>query len=327
MAAMRESDLRDQLLDRRKRLEETIASTGLEEQLVRLLGEVDAALGRVDHGTFGICEECHDSIEKDRLMSDPLVRYCIDHLTAAEQTALQQDLDLAARIQTEMLPKRDLGHAGWEATYHYEPLGPVSGDYCDLVTPDSGDGDLFFVLGDVAGKGVAASMLMAALRATVRTLVGTGMPVNAMVERANRLFCESTLANHFATLVCGRASRSGEVEVCNAGHLPPLLASGGRITPIDATGLPVGLFGTGDYGVKKLRMDPGDALLLYTDGVSEARDRSRAEYGIPRLSDLLQQRHALSPKALVAACLEDLAAFRSGATREDDLTLMALRRR
>ncbi len=327
MAAVRESDLRGELLERRRRLETTIASTGEAERLVSLLEEVDAALRRMDEGTYGLCETCHDDVEPDRLRADPLRRYCLDHLTPAEQDALQQDLDLAARIQDEMLPRPDLRLDGWEAAFHYEPLGSVSGDYCDLVPPDAGNGDLFFVLGDVSGKGVAASMLMAALRATVRTLVGSGLPVSAMVERANRLFCESTLPSHFATLVCGRASRSGEVEVCNAGHLPPLLASGGRITSIEATGLPVGLFCNGEYRVKKLRMETGDALLLYTDGVSETRGPSRTEYGIPRLSGLLQERHALAPKALVATCLEDLAAFRSGAPRSDDLTLMALRRR
>ncbi|NIN68048.1 MAG: SpoIIE family protein phosphatase, partial [Anaerolineae bacterium] len=186
---------------------------------------------------------------------------CLGCLTPDQQRALQQDLDLASRIQTQLLPSKNLSLGGWEACYHYEPAGPVSGDYCDLVSPETEGGDLFFLLGDVSGHGVAASMLMAHLHAMFHSLIAVGLSADQLVERANRIFCESTISADYATLVCGRAGKSGEVEVCNAGHCPPLLVQGGEITGMDATGLPVGIFSSAEYSVQKVQLARGDSLL------------------------------------------------------------------
>src|SRR6202040_713669 len=188
-----------------------------------LLSEVDAALSRIDQGTYGICETCHDPVEKERLLNDPLVRFCLDHLTREEQRALESDLELAARIQKGLLPPPELSAAGWQVRYQYEPAGPVSGDYCDVFESDGG---LLFLFGDVSGKGIAASMLMSHLHATFRSLAGTDLPLDHMVAAANRIFSESTMAGQFATLVVGRASRDGSVELVSAGHLPVLHLSG-----------------------------------------------------------------------------------------------------
>ena len=99
------------------------------------------------------------------------MRYCLDHLTQTERAELQRDLDLASEVQRNLLPQNGLCAGDWETSYHYAPLGAVSGDYCDLIPTD---GQLFFVLGDVSGKGVAASMLMAQLHALFRSLTGHG---------------------------------------------------------------------------------------------------------------------------------------------------------
>src|SRR5258705_6909181 len=173
----------------------------------------------MDEGTFGICETCHESVEKERLLNDPLVRFCLDHLTREEQRALESDLELAARIQQGLLPPPELSAAGWHVRYHYEPAGPVSGDYCDVLESDGG---LLFLFGDVSGKGVAASMLMSHLHATFRSLARAGLPLERMVEDAIRIFCESTLAGEFATLVVVRVAHDGSVEFVNGGHLPVL---------------------------------------------------------------------------------------------------------
>jgi phosphoserine phosphatase RsbU/P len=326
MATIGEVDLRDELRDRRGRLETAIATAGQSTHLSRLLREVDDALARMDEGTYGLCDTCHDPVELERLLGDPLIRTCLDHLTPDETRALERDLDLAAEVQSGLLPQRDLVVGGWEVFYHYEPAGPVSGDYCDLVAPEGGGNDLFFFMGDVSGKGVAASMLMAGLRATVRTLIASGLPAGGLMERANRIFCESTSPSHFATLVCGKASRSGQIEICNAGHPPPILVRRGQPTLIGATGLPVGMFCSSDYRSRTIDLDPGDLLLLYTDGLSEARGPGDADYGTERLSRMAMQSRSLPPKALVGACLRDLHAFRSGTPRTDDLTLMAISR-
>jgi len=318
--------LRDQLVHRRRQLEKVASASHGREDLVRLMKEVDEALDRMDRGSYGLCEECHDPIEPERLLADPLLCYCLDHLSPDEQRFLQMDLDLASRVQRALLPKQSLITPGWEARYHYEPVGPVSGDYCDLVETGPDEGGLFFLFGDVSGKGVAASMLMARLHAILRALVDARLPAGEIMGRANRLFCESSLPASFATLVCGKAGRNGDVEVGNAGHCPPLLIRNGRAARIEATGLPVGLFCSVDYSVERVRLSRGDTLFLYTDGLSEAQSADRREYGIDRLARLLEERHALPVPDLIGACLEDLRAFRSGAPRTDDLTLMVIRR-
>ncbi len=326
MNTARKMDLRQHLVQRRQRLQTAIGEFEETTRLMRLLEEVDSALERMNQGSYGLCEVCHEPIEEDRLVADPLTRNCLDHLTSDQQRALEQDLDLASRIQTQLLPNKKLSFGGWEAYYHYEPAGPVSGDYCDLVSPETERGDLFLLLGDVSGHGVAASILMAHLHAMFHSLVAAGVSADQLVERANRIFCESTISGDYATLVCGRAGMSGEVEVCNAGHCPPLLVQAGEVTSLKATGLPVGIFSTGEYSAQKLHLDRGDSLLLYTDGLTEAQDRTNAEYGAERLARLVKGRHELSPQALIRLCLEDLTAFQSGAPKTDDLTIMVVRR-
>lgn len=326
MASVPDTSLRDQLLDRRQKLETVIAGSQEHAQLTQLLGEVDSALKRIDSGTYGVCESCHDSIEKESLAIDPLLRFCLEHLTPAEQDAFQQDLDLASQIQRELLPTQNLKHGGWEVHYHYEPAGPVSGDYCDLVRHDADGDGLSFAVGDVSGKGVAASMLMAHLRGIFRMLANSRLPLNQQIERANRVFCQSTMSTHFATVVWGKAANSGEVELSNAGHCPPLLVRGDCVTSIEATGLPLGIFAGAKYTTRVLQLAQGETLLLFTDGLSEAANKFDMEYGIERLSRFLAENKAPSPQAMVRACLNDMAAFTAGGLKRDDISVMAIGR-
>jgi len=217
--ATAQMDLRSDLMDWRRRLEDAIGQVEDRSHLAPLLTEVDSALHRMESGSYGVCEACNEVIE-DEALNDPVARFCLDCLTEAEQRALQHDLDSVSLVQHTLLPKQNLEVEGWRAYYHYEAAGPVSGDYCDLLSNDNGD--LFFLLGDVSGKGIAASMLMAHLHAIFRSLITLDLPVSQLVERANRVFAESTMPAYYATLVCGRANKSGVIEICNAGHPPAL---------------------------------------------------------------------------------------------------------
>jgi len=315
--------LRDQLLDRHRKLETALVRFNESDHVRQLLQEVDAALERLGNDTYGLCEVCHDPVETERLIADPLVRFCLDHLSPHEQQMLQRDLETAAQIQAELLPRPDFAFGAWQVARHYEAAGPVSGDYCDLVS--DGDGSFFFMLGDVSGKGVAAAMLMTQLHATFRSLKSIGLPLTQIVERASRLLCESSLPTQYATLVCGKADAAGAVEICNAGHLPVLWLSGNEVKTIEATGLPVGVFCEQQFSSQTVRLQPGDSLLLYTDGLSEACDLQDAEYGIERLAKLASAGRASSPQAMIDACLEDLKTFSGGARKTDDLTIMAVR--
>jgi phosphoserine phosphatase RsbU/P len=314
---------REALLVRRRRLESAAVRTPSVE-VARLLREVDAALQRMDFGTFGLCDTCGDPIEADRLIGDPLTRFCLDHLSAREQRALEQDLELAARIQRGLLPKVDRGVDGWTLAYHYQPAGLVSGDYCDVIQDN---GNAYFFVGDVAGKGVAAAMLMSHLSALLRTLVSARLPLPELVERASRVFCESTLASHYATLVCGRASSTGEVEICNAGHPPPLVVRhDGAVEWIDATGLPIGMFADEQFVSRTLQLRDGDTLLLYTDGVVEARNAADEEYGLERFATFARAAPTATPEILIDRCGTELRVFTGGAAPADDVTIMAVRR-
>jgi len=324
MATLAENFMRSQLVERRHKLELAIRESDQAARFSRLLGEVDAALARIEDGCYGICESCHDTIEYDRLIADPLVRLCLDHLTDREKSALEQDLELAAQVQRGLLPNPDFARNGWRISYHYEPSGLVSGDYCDVV--DGGESGLFFVLGDVSGKGVAASMLMAHLHAMFRSLISVGLPLKCMLEHASRIFSQSTLPTHYATLVCGRAYSNGRVEICNAGHVRPLVARGRNVAALQASNLPVGIFSDEEFVVDELQLDEGDAVVLYSDGISEAMDASGAEYGDDRIIKLIGARPDQSPAALVAACRADLTGFRAGAMKTDDATMLVLSR-
>ena len=323
MASAGQTYLRTELEQRRERLHAALRSPGADASLSQLLTAVDAALIRIDQGSFGICETCHDTIEAERLLADPLVRFCLDHLSDSEQRALESDLSLAARIQRRLLPEPGLAPDGWDVHYHYQPAGMVSGDYCDLLQTGSG---LLFMLGDVSGKGVAASMLMSHLHATFRSLAEAGLPLDRMVEDANRIFCESTFAGQFATLVVGCAAPDGSVEFVSAGHLPLLhIHSGGAISK-DSTGVPLGMFCSARFPVHRLGLAEGDGLFLYTDGLTEARNGAGHEYGLGRVQGLAARHRGADAKALISACLSDLDGFRESLKQTDDLTLLAVRR-
>jgi len=332
MAAITDPYLREQLERRRAALKTTISciptaeSSASATPLVDLLNEVDSAVRRMDQGTYGICEACHETIEKERLIADPLTRLCLDHLTGDEQRALERDLELASQIQRRLLPQADLRYRDWRIHYHYRPAGVVSGDYCDVISPASNDGQLVFLLGDVAGKGVAASLLMTHLHAMFRSLSGIGLELDKLLEMANRVFCESTMAGQYATLICGRAGQAGEIEIASAGHFPALLVAKDGVQQIGSTGLPLGMFATSRYTVRRVLLDPRDSLLLYSDGISEANDASGKEYGVNRLSFAAGARHGLAPKELIAACLDDIEQYSLGIRPADDQTLMAIQR-
>jgi phosphoserine phosphatase RsbU/P len=326
MATLEVAFLHNQLEQRKRRLEEAIAVAPQNAGFASLLREVDSALDRMAKGNYGLCEECHDTVEQDRLLTDPLVRYCLDHLTDSQRNALQRDLDLASEVQRKLLPQPGLRADVWDTSYHYAPVGPVSGDYCDLIPSD---GQLFFAVGDVSGKGVAASMLMTQLHALFRSLTCMGLPLGQIVGRANRVFCESALAGQYATLVCGLAKTTGEIEIHNAGHLPAIVVGRGGVLRVESTGLPLGMFYESEFSSTRLQVEADDVLFLFTDGLSEARGtngHADDEYGVDRVMRLVRQHAARPPAELIASCLDDLRSFVNGGSPHDDMTLLAIRR-
>ncbi len=322
-----EHALEGQLRDRRRRLARTLAEVGDAQDLVALLTQVDSALERIGTDGFGRCAVCGEPCDDAELSAHPTTPYCLCTLTPRQQAALQHDLDLAWRVQSALLPAQDLTAEGWQVHFRYQPAGPVSGDYCDVLTAAAPGGGVYFLLGDVSGKGVAASFLMAQLNAVVRGLVQQGVSVPELFERANSHLRGTRLESHFVTLVCGRADASGEIELCNAGHCPPMVVRGPKIEQLDSTGFPLGLVEGSTYGTHRVCLAEGESIVLYTDGITEAPGPSNRRYGVDALARALVAGHALSPARVADACLRDVASFQGGSPRADDVTLMVVRRR
>src|SRR5262245_27272761 len=319
--------LRRQLEDRRDRLRAGISADATERDRVRLLEQVDSALTRLDTGDYGRCLICRESVLEEDLERNPLLEYCLCNLTREQQRALEDDLELARRLQSGLLPDPDVAAAGWTASYGYEPAGVVSGDYCDLWMRSDDADTIYFAVGDVTGKGLAASLLQSHIQAAFRALFEAETPLAELVGRVNRQLLKASIPSHYATLACGRAGAHGLVEIVNAGHCPPLVARGGAVDAVGPTGYPIGLVGEHPYDVARLTLGEGDTLVLYSDGLTEARGSGGEEYGQERLESLLSRRtNGTAPRGLVRAIRGDLVEFLRGSTHADDLTVLVLRR-
>lgn len=317
------SFLRKQLTERRIRLETSAKNLPEPIKIYRLLQQIDRTIERLDKGSFGICEVCHDPIEPERLAYDPMITVCLDHLNKEQRQALEDDLELARKIQKGLLPEQNISVKGWEFSYRYKPAGIVSGDFCDFIP--SGDDSFFFILGDVSGKGISASLMMSQLHALVRSFMTFGLPLAEIVRRTNRLFCESILSNNYATMIFGKACSDGEIEMCIAGHNPPMILNDREITRIKATGIPVGLFCNSEYNVSKVKLEPGNTILAYTDGLTESLS-NEAEYGEARLIENFLRVGNQSPELILNDLLNDHISFMNGMNVTDDVTVAVLRK-
>jgi sigma-B regulation protein RsbU (phosphoserine phosphatase) len=312
---------REQLETRLDRLEHLLQHQP-SEQVTALITEVDKAIDRIDTGHFGECTVCHESVEADRLMHDPLISVCLGCLSPQQQRALEYDLELAAQIHQGLLPAAKPAIPGWDVAYHYKPAGVIGGDYFDVLS--DGKGGTYFLIADVAGKGVSAAMLTANLRAVFRALIPLGLEVEQLLMHANRLFCESKLPMQYATVIFGHASATGNLQVVNAGHLPALLVHRDEIKFLESNCIPLGMFTDQQFKATTHRLELGDTLVLFTDGISEAQDANGAEYGVSQLQALLQECVNRCPEELVKCLQERLEAFRNGTERADDETMLAL---
>ncbi len=228
-------------------------------------------------------------------------------------------------MQRRLLPPPELSHGGWQMAWLWEPKGAVSGDHVDLVAPRGDDEPVHLLLGDVAGKGVAASLLQSHLHALFRALLDPRQGLGELLARANRHFHHATGAGSYATLVAARLHGDGSLELTNAGHPRPLLADRRGVRPVEGAGLPLGLFEEAEYSARRLQLAAGDTLLLYTDGWTEA-STARGEYGVGRAAAALGAAAQLPLPELLAACRDDMERYLAGGARSDDFTLMALRR-
>ena len=206
----------------------------------------------------------------------------------------------------------------------------VGGDFYDFFlvgknnTPETGA--LGFLMADVSGKGVPAALFMMKAKALIRDYINSGMSLSKAVTEANRSICDGNDAGMFVTAWIGVLDyATGHLEYVNAGHNPPLMwrQESGWQWIRERSGVILGLFGR-EYEAFSIECEPGDALLLYTDGVTEARDVDGAMYGEGRLLALLEEHGKPSPQELQRLVRDDIAAYAEGAEQFDDITILAL---
>jgi sigma-B regulation protein RsbU (phosphoserine phosphatase) len=245
-------------------------------------------------------------------------------MLAMPGTIDHRDAATARQLQQMLLPPGEIALHGWEAAHVYQPAGLVGGDYIDLVPHRDG---VYFMVGDVSGKGVAAALVVAQMHAMFRTLISVGSSLHEIMTRASALLCASSLPTQYATIVCGHLDESGRVEIVNAGHPPPLVVSAGAHASVRPTGVPIGLFCESAFSSTTLTLSGSETLLVYTDGLSEARDAADEEYGVQRIeAAALSGAGAARLQDVVAGILTNHDQFRGGVPVEDDLTVLALRR-
>lgn len=247
------------------------------------------------------------------------------HEQLIEKKRLQGQLEVARQVQLELLPARDPELDGYDISAYNYPTEEVSGDYYDWV--QIFEDQIGLVIADVSGKGVPAALLMAFLRASLRAATHIGYSPHISMAKVNYLLWESIERNQFVTAFYGILDATNKtLSYTNAGHNPPLLLDkDGNAKFIDKGSLPLGMFKDTRYHEYYLTTEPGDVLVLYTDGVTEAQNPKGEEFGRQRLADAVRRSQQLSARELIAAVENEVLDWTGGVGATDDVTFFVIK--
>jgi serine phosphatase RsbU (regulator of sigma subunit) len=243
---------------------------------------------------------------------------------AATRQRFEQELEVARLIQQNFLPKELPDLRGWKIAAYYRPAREVGGDFYDVIPLP--DGRVAFVVGDVTDKGVPAALVMSATRSVLRASAPRLIEPGAVLERVNELLCPDMPAKMFVTCLYGVLDpATGHLRFANAGHDLPYVKTAGGVEELRARGMPLGLMPGMAYEEKETVLQPGESVLLHSDGIVEAHNPDRAMFGFPRLKETVAEN--AGGQALIDCVIAELESFTgAGAEQEDDITMVTLER-
>jgi sigma-B regulation protein RsbU (phosphoserine phosphatase) len=300
----------------------------MNEKAVRThLDVLDATLEKASSKAWGVCSVCHGAIEAGLLEMDYTASVCLEDLSAEERRQLELELELAQTVQQSLLPQQVPDTPVLEIAAFSRPAQIVGGDYFDFFHfQDGADG---LAIADVAGHGISASLHMAGLQALLRTLIPTSASPADVVGHVERLLVHNVRFSTFVTLFLGSFdSATHTFTFCNAGHNPPLVFHNGSgqeetIRWLWPTGAAIGIVEEPSFREDKTRLEPGDILLLYTDGVTEAMNKKGDEFGRDGLAEVVRREASSPAKVLIQRIRQALAEFTDRQSLADDTTIVA----
>jgi sigma-B regulation protein RsbU (phosphoserine phosphatase) len=242
---------------------------------------------------------------------------------AIERAKLDQELKVAAVIQQSLLPAANRGGAFFTISGASIPCRAVGGDFFDYI--DRPDGGLGFIIGDVAGKGAPSALMAAAVLGMFAAEATYQQRSAPLVERLNRSLFRRAIGGRFVTGFYGVLAPDGTLTYCNAGHNAPVLVLRDGVRRLDVGGTVLGLFEDARYEEESATLAPGDIVVAFSDGISEALDEAGQEYSDGRLLASVQAHRDLPPQRLLDALLADVRRFSGTATPSDDITLVVVR--
>jgi len=247
------------------------------------------------------------------------------HLDLVAKERMERELQLGREIQARLLPAPPKDIVDTSIVARCDSCYEVSGDFYDFLTlPDD---TLGVALGDVSGKGVGAALVTASLQAALRIAAPAEADLGRLMGRLNDLLHGMTRARKYVTFFFGRYEpKTGSLHYVNAGHLPPVVALSGQLEPLQVTGKPIGLFPGLSWREEQVVIPPGGALVVFTDGFTEAMNAAEEELGDERWLELVRAKHELPADRLTEELYGAIRDHEAGAEPGDDKTLLILRR-
>lgn len=288
--------------------------------------QLDTTIGHTFTETLGVCELCHDYVEPELLEMDYAACVCLSHLSSEERRELETDLELAQSVQKTLMPQQAPTIPGLEIAAFSRPAQIIGGDYFDFYQFLGGKPGL--AIADVAGHGMSASLHMASVQTLLRTLTPEHKSPDDVVRKVHQLYNHNIRFTTFVTLFLGVYDQTAQVfTYCNAGHNPAFVFRGSgsgsqQISWLPPTGPAIGLIEEAKYSAESTPLEPGDILVLYTDGITEAVNSQDTDFGRERLSRLVGQASQLSARELVQDVRGGLEAYIGSRSLDDDATLV-----